>query len=184
MIAEGAEGVHFINIGCGPRTAYAAHAPFPTGYVMRSGDFVRVDMGAKYLGYASDIVRSYFIGQASLRHKEIWQRLNEVQLEVGARIKPGLTGGEIFELGHRAIGRYLPDFAREFIGHGIGLNSHEQPRMSRQNRTLIEPNTVVCIEFSYYQDGVRHHTEDTYLIGASTTENWTVDCPRELVVPV
>jgi Xaa-Pro aminopeptidase len=183
MIAEGAEGIHFINIGCGPETAYAAHAPFPTGHVMRRGDFVKVDMGARYRGYASDFVRSYFIGETSPRHKDIWQRLNEVQMELGAWIRPGVTGGEIFARGYSAISQHLPDFPREFIGHGIGLNSHEEPRMNRPNRTLVEPNTVVCVEFSYYHDGVRHHTEDTFLIGAEKTENWTIDCPRDLVVP-
>ena len=184
MIAEGAEGVHFINIGCGPRTAYAAHAPFPSGHVMAAGDFVKVDMGARYLGYASDFVRSYFIGTTTQRHREIWERLNEVQLELGSWIKPGVTGGEIYERGHANISRHLPNFPREFIGHGIGLNSHEQPRMNRGNRTVVEPNSVVCVEFSYYHEGVRHHTEDTFLIGTDRTENWTRGCPRELVVPV
>jgi Xaa-Pro aminopeptidase len=184
MIAEGAEGVHFINIGCGPGTSYAAHAPFPTGHVMAPGDFVKVDMGARYLGYASDFARSYFIGSASNRHQEIWHRLNEVQLDLGAWIRPGVTGGEIFERGYTAISRHLPNFPREFVGHGIGLNSHEQPRMNRPNHTIVEPNTVVCVEFSYYHEGVRHHTEDTFLIGPQSTENWTINCPRELVVPV
>lgn len=184
MIAEGAEGVHFINIGCGPGTAYAAHVPFPSGHVMAAGDFVKVDMGARYLGYASDFVRSYFIGTATRRHRDIWSWLNEVQLELGSWIRPGVTGGEIFERGHANISRHLQDFPREFIGHGIGLNSHEQPRMNRVNRTVVEPNSVVCVEFSYYHEGVRHHTEDTFLIGADRTENWTIGCPRELVVPL
>jgi Xaa-Pro aminopeptidase len=184
VIAEGAEGVHFINIGCGPKTSYAAHAPFPTGHVMARGDFVKVDMGAKYLGYVSDIVRSYFIGTASERHKDIWRWLNDVQLEVGASIRPGITGGEIFERGYRMISKQLPDFPREFIGHGIGLNSHELPRMNRVNRTVVEPNSVVCVEYSYYHDGVRHHTEDTFFIGSDQTENWTADCKRELIVAV
>jgi Xaa-Pro dipeptidase len=184
MIAEGAEGVHFINIGCGPGTAYAAHVPFPSGHVMAPGDFVKVDMGARYLGYASDFVRSYFIGTTTQRHRDIWAWLNEVQLELGAWIRPGVTGGEIFERGHANISRHLQDFPREFIGHGIGLNSHEQPRMNRVNRTVVEPNSVVCVEFSYYHEGVRHHTEDTFLIGADQTENWTIGCPRELVVPL
>jgi len=61
---------------------------------MARGDFVKVDMGAKYRGYASDFVRSYFIGEASVQgHRDIWQRLNEVQMELG-RLEsgPGATG--------------------------------------------------------------------------------------------
>ncbi|MCC6194262.1 MAG: aminopeptidase P family protein [Burkholderiales bacterium] len=182
MIAEGADGVHFINVGCGPGTSYAAHSPFPTGHRMAVGDFVKVDMGAMYRGYPADFVRSYFIGHTTERHKEIWARLNEVQLELGMWLKPGVTGGEIFERGYNRISHYLPNFPREFVGHGLGLNPHEQPRMNRVNRTVLEPDTVVCLEYSYYHEGVRHHTEDTFLVKADGVEHWTANCPRELVV--
>jgi Xaa-Pro aminopeptidase len=184
MIAEGADGIRFIHIGCGPAHSYAAHQPYPYGHTMRSGDFVKVDMGATYRGYLGDFVRSYFIGRASERHQEIWNRLNEVQLELGAWIRPGVTGGEIFERGYNHISRYLDDFPREFVGHGLGLGSHEQPRMNRVNRTVVEPNSVICLEFSYYHEGIRHHTEDTFLVSEASVENWTAGCPRQLVVPV
>jgi Xaa-Pro aminopeptidase len=184
MTAEGADGIHFINIGCGPKTSFAAHSPFPIGHTMQMGDFVKVDMGAMYRGYPGDFVRSYFIGRTSDRHKEIWARLNEVQLELGAWLKPGVTGSECFERSYKQISKYLPNYPREFIGHGLGLNAHEQPRMNAVNRTVLEPNTVICLESSYYHDGVRHHTEDTFLVKADGVENWTVDCPRELVIPV
>jgi Xaa-Pro aminopeptidase len=183
MIDEGADGFRFVNIGCGAHTAYAAHAPFPTGARIRHGDFVKVDMGASYLGYAADFVRSYFVGTASPRQHEIWQRLNEVQLELGMSLKPGMTGGEIFDRGHAMISRYLPRFPREFVGHGLGLGSHEQPRMNHVNTTVLEAPAVVCIEYSYYHDGVRHHTEDTFLVTDQGVVNWTADCPRELIVP-
>ena len=183
MIAEGADGIHFINVGCGPKTSFAAHSPFPTGYKMNVGDFVKVDMGAMYRGYPADFVRSYFIGHTSERHKEIWARLNEVQLELGAWLKPGITGGEIFERGFNQISQYLPNFPREFVGHGLGLNPHEQPRMNQVNRTVLEADTVVCLEYSYYHDGVRHHTEDTFLVKEDGVEHWTANCPRELIVP-
>jgi Xaa-Pro aminopeptidase len=183
MIAEGADGIHFINVGCGPKTSFAAHSPFPTGYRAQVGDFVKVDMGAMYRGYPGDFVRSYFIGQASEKHQEIWKRLNEVQLELGAWMKPGMTGGECFEHSYDRISKHLPNFPREFVGHGLGLNPHEQPRMNRINKTVLEPDTVICLEFSYYHDGVRHHTEDTFLVKAGDVEHWTADCPRELIVP-
>ena len=182
MIAEGADGVHFINVGCGPQTSFAAHSPFPTGHTMEVGDFVKVDMGAMYRGYPADFVRSYFIGKTSERHQEIWARLNEVQVELGMWLKPGVTGGEIFERGYNHISKYLTNFPREFVGHGLGLNPHEQPRMNRVNKTVLEPNTVVCLEYSYYHEGVRHHTEDTFLIKNDGVDHWTASCPRELVV--
>jgi len=120
MISEGADGIRFINIGCGPTNSFAAHAPFPMGTVMQRGDFVKVDMGASCLGYNADFVRSYFIGKTSPQHQEIWKRLNEAQLELGMSLRPGMTGGEMFERGYSLISKHLPKFPREFIGHGGG----------------------------------------------------------------
>lgn len=184
MIENGADGYKFINVGCGPKTSYAAHAPFPVGHTIRRGDFVKVDMGAFYLGYAADFVRSYFAGETTDRHKDIWRWLNEVQMELGMSLRPGMTGGEVFDKGYAMISKHLPKFPREFVGHGLGLGSHEQPRMNHVNKTVLEPDTVYCIEYSYYHDGCRHHTEETFLVTDSGVECWTRDCPRDLVVPL
>jgi Xaa-Pro aminopeptidase len=184
MMENGAHGVKFINVGCGPLTSYAAHSPFPLGHAIKEGDFVKVDMGALYLGYGADFVRSYFAGKTSERHQEIWRRLNEVQLELGMGLRPGMTGGEIFDRGYAMIDKYLPNFPREFVGHGIGLGAHEQPRMNHVNRTVLEPNTVVCLEYSYYHDGCRHHTEETFLVTENGVDCWTESCPRDLIVAV
>ena len=184
MIDEGADGIRFINIACGPTNSYAAHAPFPIGATIKHGDFVKSDMGASYLGYNGDFVRSYFVGHASERQQEIWKRLNDAQLELGMSMTPGMTGGELFERGYGLISKHLDKFPREFIGHGLGIGSHEQPRMNRVNKSVLEVPAVICIEYSYYHDGVRHHTEDTFLVTEQRVENWTKDCPRDLIIPV
>ena len=184
MIDNGCDGIKFINIGCGRETSYAAHAPFPVGHRIARGDFVKVDMGASYLGYGADFVRSYFAGETSQRHKDIWRWLNDAQMELGMSLTPGMTGGDIFDRGHALIDRHLPNFPREFVGHGLGLGAHEQPRMNHVNKTVLEPDTVYCIEYSYYHDGCRHHTEETFHITDTGVECWTADCPRELIVDV
>jgi len=81
MLGQGADGVIFINVGCGSKTSYAAHAPSTTGQTISHGYFFKVDMGALCHGYGADFVRSYFVGTASERHHEIWKRMNEVQME-------------------------------------------------------------------------------------------------------
>ncbi len=183
MFEEGADGVKFINVGTGP-VCFAAHCPCPVNHVLQVGDFVKVDMGALCQGYPADFVRSYYLGRATNRQKDIWQRLNDVQVELGLWLKPGVTGGEIFERGYDEISKHLDNFPREFVGHGIGLGAHEQPRMNRVNKTVLEPDTVVCIEYSYYHEGDRFHTEDTFLVTENGVEFWTEGSPRDLVVPV
>ena len=183
MYQEGADDIRFINIGTGA-LSYAAHSPFPTGHVLAEGDFVKVDMGAECMGYPADFVRSYYLGRATDRARDIWGWLNDAQLETGAWLRPGVTGGEIFAHSHALISRNLNNYPREFFGHGLGIGSHEQPRMNRPNQVVLEANTVVCLESSYYHEGVRFHTEDTYLVTDDGIEHWTVNCPRDLVVHI
>jgi Xaa-Pro aminopeptidase len=181
MIDEGADMVGFIYVGTGD-VQFAAHSRFPRGNVLSHGDFVKVDMGALYMDYPADFVRSYYVGEASQRAQDIWKWLNDCQLELGQWLRPGLTGGEIFEKGYADISRHLDNYPREFFGHGLGLSPHEQPRMNKVNRSVLEANSVVCLETSYYHEGARFHAEETYLVTDKGTKHWTADCPRELVV--
>ena len=183
MYDEGADDVRFINVGCGP-VSFAAHCPFPLDYKLAEGDFVKVDMGAEVKGYPADFVRSYYIGHATQRAQDIWKWLNDVELETGFWLKPGVTGGEIFEHSYKLISKYLDNYPREFFGHGLGIGSHEQPRMNKVNKTVLEADTPVCLETSYYYEGVRFHSEETFLVTDKGVDHWTADCPRDLIVPV
>jgi Xaa-Pro aminopeptidase/Xaa-Pro dipeptidase len=184
MIEEGAEEAKFIFPGMGP-TRYAANARFLTGYPLKLGDFLRVDMGASYLGYGADFVRSYVLGEPTKTQRDAWKHLVDVELELGHSIHVGEKGGEIYARGVRMIEKYLPRFPREFVGHGIGLVFNEQPRMNAGNGVPIEPDTVYCAELSYYlEDGVRLHVEDMFLLTDSGIEMLTRACPHDLAIPV
>ena len=174
MIDEGSEGPGFIFMGTGP-TRFAANAPFPAGHELAQGDFVKADMGASCLGYTADFVRSYFVGRCPESADDLWRRMTEVQLEIAHSIRPGQTAGEIYERGVAVI----------TIGHGIGLMLNEEPRLNAGNAVEIEPDTVMCLEFSaYLEGGARPHLEDMIRVTERGVEIWTKDCPRELVVPV
>lgn len=184
MIEEGAEEAKFIFLGMGP-TRYAANARFQTGYTLEPGDFLRADMGASYLGYGADFVRSYVLGSPSKRQRDVWSRLVDIELELANSIKLGETGGEIYARGLRKVEKHLSKFPREFVGHGIGLVFNEEPRMSAGNGVPIEANTTFCVELSYYlEDGARLHIEDMYVISAAGIEMLTRDCPRDLAIPI
>ena len=181
MYDEGADGVRFINVGCGP-VSFAAHCPYPLDYTLKEGDFVKVDMGAEVKGYPADFVRSYYIGDATQRAKDIWKWLNDAQMETAYWLKPGVTGGEIFDYSYKQISKHLENYPREFFGHGLGIGSHEQPRMNKVNKTILEPNTPICLETSYYYEGVRFHSEETFLVKENGIDHWTADCPRDLII--
>ena len=183
MIDEGSDMVGFIYIGMGD-VSFAAHFRFPRGNILKEGDFVKVDMGALYMDYPADFVRSYYLGDASQRAQDIWKWMNDCQLELGEWLRPGVTGGNIFEKAYKDISKYLDNYPREFFGHGLGLSLHEQPRLNKINKTVLEADSVVCLETSYYYEGNRFHSEETYLVKEDGNEHWTSACPRDLIVPV
>jgi Xaa-Pro aminopeptidase len=184
MINEGAEEAKFIFLGMGP-TRYAANARFQTGYALKPGDFLRADMGASYLGYGADFVRSYVLGSPTRGQQDVWSQLVDAEVALGLSIRIGETGENIYQRGTREIRKHLDRFPREFVGHGIGLVFNEEPRMSAGNRVPIESGTVYCTELSYYlEDGVRLHVEDMFLINERGVEMLTRECPRDLAIPI
>ncbi len=183
MLREGAEKIAFIYVGSNETRGFA-HNPFPTEVPLKRGDFVKVDMGCLYRGYESDFVRSYVLGKATDRQTEVYRALDEGCMAIGLYLKPGRSCVDVYNWGFKFMNERLPGYAREFLGHGIGLTSHEEPRLHEGNPMVLEPGMVICIENSFYLDGARYHFEDTFLIEDSGPACWTTALGRTLEVPV
>jgi Xaa-Pro aminopeptidase len=183
MLREGAEKVAFIFTGSNDTSGFA-HNMFPTDVPLKRGDFVKVDMGCLYRGYESDFVRSYILGTATDRQKEVYRALDDGSMAIGMYLKPGRSCVDVYNWGFKFMTDRLPGYAREFLGHGIGLSAHEEPRLHEGNQMTIEAGMVICIEHSFYLDGARYHFEDTFLIEESGPTCWTVSLGRSLEVPV
>jgi Xaa-Pro aminopeptidase len=182
MLREGADRVGFIYIGSNETRGFA-HSIFPTDVPLKRGDFVKVDMGCLYRGYQSDFVRSYVLGSASERQKEVYRALDEACMAIGMYLTPGRVAADVYTWGFKFLTERLPSYAREFLGHGVGLAPHEEPRLHEGNPMVIEPGMVICVENSFYLDGARYHFEDTFLIEESGPACWTRALPRSLEVP-
>ncbi|MBI2456121.1 MAG: aminopeptidase P family protein [candidate division NC10 bacterium] len=183
MLREGAEKVGFIYVGSNATRGFAHH-PFPTDVPLKRGDFVKVDMGCVYRGYESDFVRSYILGRATDRQQEVYRALDEGSLAIGMYLKPGRSCIDVYNWGFTFMNERLPGYAREFLGHGIGLGPHEEPRLHEGNPMVLEPGMVICIEHSFYLDGARYHFEDTFVIEESGPVCWTAALGRSLEVAV
>lgn len=147
-----------------------------------AGDFLLLDFGASVGGYCSDVTRTFVVGRASARQREVY----EVVREAHARALRGLQAG--------MSGRAGDALAREWIesqghgaafghglGHGLGLEVHESPRLSRQAEGSLPEGAVVTIEPGVYVPGwggVR--LEDDVRVTATGVELLT-EFPRELV---
>ena len=168
MMLNGAEGTAFkIIVASGPRSAYP-HAGV-TERKIRKGDFVTVDMGATYKEYRSDITRTFIVGEPSEEQEEIYRtalRANEAALP---EIRDGAKGSEVDGIARDLIEvtGYDENFVHS-LGHGVGLEVHEPPFLSKTSKDILEKGNVVTDEPGIYIPGFGGvRIEDTVLITAS-----------------
>ncbi len=142
---------------------------------IEKGDFVTMDYGALHKGYVSDITRTVSVGEPSAKLKEIYDVTLEAQLRAMEQIKPGMTGIEADAIARDyIIEKGYGDYFGHSLGHGIGLEVHEGPGLSKRSKTKLQPGMVVTVEPGIYLPnigGVR--IEDDTLITAKGNETLT-----------
>ena len=179
----GADKLAFDTIaGSGPRGALA-HA-FPTERVVEDGDMVVIDLGVFHQGYCSDMTRTVLFGNVTPEHQRIFDLVLESQNAAIAAIAPGVRAIDV-ETAHRQpfFREGLDDYALRGLGHGIGLEIHECPRVQiGKEETVLAPGMVFTVEPGLYfpgDCGVR--TEDDVLVTLDGVENLS-HTPHEIHV--
>lgn len=168
MRRMGADGAAFpIIVASGPRSA------LPHGVAsarkLQAGDLVTMDFGAVYRGYASDTTRTVVLGKPSRKQQEIYAIVLEAQMRGLAAVKKGVRASEVDRAARDVIaGRgYGAQFGHG-TGHGLGLDIHENPRLSKTDHTVLQPGMAVTVEPGIYipgWGGVR--IEDTVVVGSA-----------------
>jgi len=153
MRRMGAEGVSFPPIVASGAHGALPHAE-PRDVEIPEGTLVVVDWGAQLDGYASDCTRTFATGELDPRDREVYELVRHAQEEALEALRPGPTGREV-----DAIAREIIDaagHAEHFghgLGHGVGLEVHEGPRLSRQGETALAAGMVVTVEPGVYVPG-------------------------------
>lgn len=122
---------------------------------LEKNDIILVDMGAKMNGYCSDMTRTFSIGDVGEKLKELHQLVLEAQLLAIKGIKAGITGREADAIAReffKANG-YDKEFGHS-LGHGVGIEVHENPRLSVTSDDILQPNMVVTVEPGLYIEGI------------------------------
>ena len=152
-----------------------------TNKLINSGEFVTMDFGAVYEGYCSDITRTVAIGRANERQREVYAATLRAQLTGIGAVKAGVSGVEPDRKAREILGEYA-EFFGHGLGHGVGLEIHENPRLSSKSKCEKLPvNAVVTVEPGVYipdWGGVR--IEDTVRVTAQGCERLTLS-PKELL---
>jgi Xaa-Pro aminopeptidase len=122
--------------------------------IIQTNEFVKLDYGAYYHSYCSDITRTVVVGKPTDKHKEIYSIVLEAQLEALDKIKPGMTGKEADAAARDVIRKHgYGDFFGHGTGHGLGMEIHEAPRLSLQGETVLTPGMTVTVEPGIYLPG-------------------------------
>lgn len=122
--------------------------------IIQPNEFVKLDYGAYYNRYCSDITRTVVVGKPTDKHKEIYGIVLEAQMEALDKIRPGMTGKEADGIARSVIARYgYGDYFGHGTGHGLGMEVHEAPRLSKQGETVLTPGMTVTVEPGIYLPG-------------------------------
>ncbi len=146
------------------------------------GDFLLFDFGAQYDGYCSDITRTVVVGTASQKQKDIYEVVRNAQKIACEHVVAGLLGKEADHVARSQIeARGYGEHFGHSLGHGLGLEVHEEPRLSKANGEKLPAGAVVTIEPGVYiagWGGVRIE-DDVYLMDGKNEV--LSDYPTELI---
>jgi Xaa-Pro aminopeptidase len=171
---EGAEGIAFeLVVASGPNAAMP-HARAGDRVIGR-GETVVVDAGCRVDGYCSDYTRTFATGPLPDELKEAYRVCAEAQQKGLEAVRAGVPGVEADAQARQVVeGSKFRGAFGHGLGHGIGLDVHEAPRLSQESTDTLVPGNVVTVEPGIYlpgRGGIR--IEDDVLVAEDGIENLT-----------
>ena len=184
MRQHGADGMAFEIIVAAGEHGALPHA-HPGARALQAGDLVIIDMGARVAHYCADMTRTFAVASASPLAREIYRVCLAAQLAGLARIHSGMTGSDADAVVRQVIEEAgYGDAFGHGTGHGIGLEIHEAPRLSRRSREVLPIGATVTVEPGIYLDGVGGvRMEDSVIVGSSNVEVLTA-APKPAELPL
>ncbi len=181
FLENGADGQAFETIVASGINSSKPHA-IPSDKIIRQGDPITIDFGAKYNGYAADMTRTIFAGYIKDEMKENYNLILKIQKNLIKEFKEGTSckmlarsvENELYLYNHSLI---------HALGHGVGLEIHELPILSHNSQLTLKENMVVTNEPGIYlpgKYGIR--IEDTIKVSRNEPEVLTKSSKEIIVV--
>ena len=122
--------------------------------IIRTGELVTLDFGCRCKGYHSDLTRTIAVGKPSSKARKLYAAVLQAQERAIEAARAGMTGSELDAVSRRSLRRAkLANYFTHSLGHGLGLQVHEMPRLSRLSSDVLLAGTVVTIEPGVYLPG-------------------------------
>ena len=170
----GSEGVAFdTQVASGKRSAFP-HGGC-TDRKIGKGEFIVLDLGAKYNNYRADVSRTFIVGKPSPKQKRIYEVVLEAQCKAFETMRAGVKARDVDAAARKTIEE--AGFGKYFVhglGHGVGLDIHEAPSLNPEGKETLKDGNVVTDEPGIYiveYGGVR--IEDTVLVHKDKAERLT-----------
>ncbi len=154
MKKQGASGTSFETIAASGKRSAMPHGT-ASDKVLQCGEALTLDFGCIYEGYCSDMTRTVFLGNPDPEIKKIYGIVLEAQVKASEGARRGLKGREIDYIARKIISDY--GYEKSFghgLGHGVGLEVHEEPRLSPNGDIVMEDKMVVTVEPGIYISGL------------------------------
>ncbi len=150
---------------------------------LKKGECLLIDMGCVFEGYNSDLTRTFFIDRVDEELHGIYNIVREAQERAIGAVKPGITTGKLDRVARQVIeSAGYGEFFTHSLGHGVGLDIHEEPALRSGGEMKLKKNMVITIEPGIYVPnlgGVR--IEDMVLVTKGGCEVLTKSS-KELIV--
>ena len=182
MLKLGATGCAFNTIIASGENGSLCHA-IPGERKLCKGDMITMDYGAKFGGYCSDMTRTVALGQPSETMRRVYDTVLYAQQACEAALAPGKVCSDIDRIARDYIDQqgYAGRFGHG-LGHAVGIDIHEDPRLSWSCHDVVEAGMVLTVEPGVYLPGVGGvRIENTCLVTDSGCEPLT-HAPKELII--
>ena len=153
----------------------------PSQRMIKNGDVLLIDWGARYGGYVSDLTRCFFIGEHDQKMQQIADLVIKANQTARDVCQNGSVSGEIDDAARKVIHKAgYGEFFTHRTGHGIGLEAHEEPYIQAGSSTILRHGMIFTIEPGIYVPGLGGiRIEDNIFIGEHSGETLS-SFPRQI----
>ncbi len=177
---QGADGISFSTIVLSGKKTSLLHG-HPANKKLEIGDFVLLDFGALINNYHADMSRVFVIGKATNQQKEIYEIIKSAEMNAIKSLKEGAPGTLPDDIVRNSIPPKYLQYYYPGLGHGVGLEIHENPFIKNTSDFTFKSGMVVTIEPGIYiQEWGGMRIEDTVLVTKEGFEILT-NFPRDLM---
>lgn len=154
MMDCGADDLSFETIAASGVNSASPHA-VPTDKKLSECEFLTLDFGAVVDSYHSDMTRTLAIGNVTAEMEKLYNAVYYANLDGIKAVKPGINGKVVDSVARATLAAWggFDKYFGHGLGHGVGLEIHEQPTLSQRSRSMLKPGMIVTVEPGAYISG-------------------------------